>query len=155
MRLDQVDLEILRMLQQDARISNKELADANDIPPSTCLERVRRLKNAGVIEGFHARVNPDSLGIAVQAMISIRLRQHASIDFDSMIKEIRDTNEVVNVYFLSGSNDFMVHVAVRDVHHLRNVVVESFTSRYEVAHIETALIFEYASAHELPSYQDV
>ena len=155
MRLDQIDLEILRLLQRDARISNKELADANDIPASTCLERVRRLKNAGVIKGFHARVNPDDLGIAVQAMISIRLRQHASIDFDSMIKEIRDTDEVVNVYFLSGSNDFLVHVAVRDVAHLRNVVVDRFTSRYEVAHIETALIFEYASANELPSYQSV
>ena len=153
MRLDKVDFEILSMLQQDARISNKELADANNIPPSTCLERVRRLKNAGVIKGFHAQVNPDSLGIAVQAMISIRLRQHASIDFDSMVKEIRDTSEVVNVYFLSGSNDFLVHVAVRDVHHLRNVVVDRFTSRYEVAHIETALIFEYASNNALPNYQ--
>ena len=78
--------------------------------------------------------------------------QHASIDFDSMVKEIRDTSEVVNVYFLSGSNDFLVHVAVRDVHHLRNVVVDRFTSRYEVAHIETALIFEYVKGAVLPNY---
>lgn len=143
------------MLQKDARISNKELASVNGISPSTCLERVRRLKNAGVIQGYHAAVNPEALGIAVQAMISIRLRQHASIDFDALIREMSETKEVVNTYLLSGGNDFLVHVAVRDVEHLRTLVLDRFTARHEVAHIETALIFEYLEGSVLPNYKEV
>ena len=152
MKLDRIDFEILRMLQNDARISNKELALANGISPSTCLERVRRLKNGGVIQGYHATVKAESLGIAVQAMISIRLRQHASIDFEALMREMSETREVVNCYLLSGGNDFLVHVAVRDVEHLRTLVVDRFTARHEVAHIETALIFEYVKGSVLPNY---
>lgn len=152
-KLDRIDFEILGILQQNARVSNKELAEANNISPSTCLERVRRMRNAGVIQGYHADVDPGVLGIAVQAMISIRLRQHAKIDFDSLIAEMSHAPEVVNVFLLAGGNDFLVHVAVRDVNHLRSVVIDNFTARYEVAHIETALIFEYKKSAALPNYQ--
>lgn len=153
MKLDRIDFEILELLQQDARISNKELAQANGISPSTCLERVRRLRNAGVIAGYHATVDAAALGIAVQAMISIRLRQHASIDFEALMREMSETREVVNTYLLSGGNDFLIHVAVRDVEHLRALVVDRFTARPEVAHIETALIFEFVKGSVLPNYK--
>ena len=153
MKLDRIDFEILDTLQKNARISNKDLAEANEISPSTCLERVRRLRTAGVIEGYHAVVDPSVLGIAVQAMISIRLRQHAKIDFDALIEEMSQAKEVVNVYLLAGDTDFLVHVAVKDVAHLRSVVVDNFTARYEVAHIDTALIFEYVKSPALPNYQ--
>ncbi len=152
MKLDRTDFEILRLLQQDARISNKEMAEQIGVSPSTGWERVRRLRQSGVLRGFHADVAPSALGIGVQAMISIRLRQHAKISFDAMIQEMSQTEEVVNVYLLAGANDFLVHVAVRDVIHLRNVVVEKFTSRFEVANIETSLIFEFHKAAALPNY---
>lgn len=154
MKLDRTDFEILRLLQGNARVSNKELADANGISPSTCLERVKRLKNNGVLRGYHADVLPESLGIGVQAMISLRLRQHAKIDFDVMIEEMMNTKEVINVYLLAGATDFLIHVAVQDVTHLRNVVVEKFSARYEVAHIETSLIFEFQKSSVLPNYRD-
>ena len=154
MKLDRIDFDILGILQKNARISNKELAEANSISPSTCLERVRRLNKAGVIQGYRAVVDPAVLGIAVQAMISIRLRQHAKIDFESLMEEISQAREVVNVYLLAGDNDLLIHVAVRDVDHLRSVVVDNFTARYEVAHIETALIFEYVKTATLPNYHE-
>ena len=153
MKLDRIDFEILRILQQNARISNKELAEANQVSPSTCLERVRRMREAGVIKAYRADVSAGALGIGVQAMISIRLRQHADIDFDVLIQQMSQAKEVINVYLLAGSIDFLIHVAVKDVEHLRSVVVDNFTARYEVAHIETALIFEYVQASVLPNYE--
>ena len=112
------------------------------------------MKNNGVLRGYHADVLPESLGIGVQAMISLRLRQHAKIDFDVMIEEMMNTKEVINVYLLAGATDFLIHVAVQDVTHLRNVVVEKFSARYEVAHIETSLIFEFQKSSVLPNYRD-
>ena len=81
------------------------------------------------------------------------MRQHAHIDFDRLLDDILNIREVVNVYLLAGAQDFMVHVAVRDVAHLRNVVVDTFTSRDDVDHIETSLIFEFVHSPTLPNYQ--
>ena len=73
MKLDRIDFDILAALQENGRMSNKELAEAHGISPSTCLERVRRLRALGAISGVHAHVLPQALGIGVQALISIRL----------------------------------------------------------------------------------
>ena len=153
MKLDRTDFDILVALQQNGRMSNKDLAEANGISPSTCLERVRRLRAGGAIKGIHAHVLPETLGIGVQALISIRLRQHAHIEFDALISEMTAMREVVNVYLLAGSQDLLVHVAVRDVTHLRSVVVDSFTSRDDVEHIETSLIFEFERSATWPNYR--
>ncbi len=153
MKLDRTDFDLLAALQANGQMSNKDLAHANDISPSTCLERVRRLRAAGVIAGVHAYVQPIALGIQVQALISVRLRQHAHVQFDALLQEMKQMREVVNVYLLAGEQDLLVHVAVRDVPHLRSVVVDSFTSRDDVEQVETSLIFEYDRSAEWPNYQ--
>lgn len=153
MKLDRIDFEILKALQADARISNKELAEKNKISPSTCLERVRRLKEQGVLRSFNANVLPSALGIGVEAMISIRLRQHTEISFGALFQEISEIEEVINVYLLAGTVDFLVHVAVRDVQHLRVLVLDTFTARHEIARLETSIIFEFANRPTLPNYQ--
>ena len=152
MNLDRTDHGILSSLQRDARMSNKDLAAENGISPSTCLERVRRLRTTGVIRGFHADVAPEALGVGVQAMISVRLNQHAQVSFDKLRADLLLIPEVVAVYLIAGAEDFLVHVAVKDVAHLRSLVGETLTGRQDIAHIETSLIFEYIRAAELPNY---
>lgn len=152
-KFDRIDFDILAKLQRDGRVSNKDLAAENAISPSTCLERVRRLKAVGAITGFHADVSPDALGVQVQALISVRLQQHAHIAFDKLMQETLANEEVVAVYLLAGAQDFLVHVATRDVAHLRSVVVDKFTTRDDVEHVETSLIFEYRRSPVLPNYE--
>lgn len=153
MKLDLVDFQLLEELQREARLSNKDLADRVGISPSTCLERVRRLIRDGAITGFHADVAPEAVGIGVQAMIAVRLGRHAEISFDKLLNELRQLREVVHVYLLAGAEDVLIHVAVRDVAHLRTLVVDHLTARSDVAHIETSLIFEFAKATVLPNYR--
>ena len=153
MKLDRIDFEILAQLEANGRIANKELAAKIGASPSTCLERVRRLRKSGAITGIHAHVSPRAVGIEVQALISVRLRQHAQINFDQLLEEMLAIKEVINVYLLAGAQDLMVHVAVRDVAHLREVVVDTFTSREDVEHIETSLIFEFKRSTALPNYR--
>ena len=76
--LDQIDVAILVALQNDARLSNKELAARVGLAPSSCLERVRRLDRDGVIRGYHARLHPPAVGMGLEAMISIRLDRQTS-----------------------------------------------------------------------------
>ena len=154
MALDKIDFEILRELQSNARISNNELAEKNDIAPSTCLKRVRRLTESGVLLHFRAEVSAKALGVGIQAMISSRLAQHAKTPFEELCKEMAKHEEVINVYLLAGSVDLLVHVAVRDVEHLRRFVLDTFAKRYEPAHMETSIIFQIEHSHELPIYSE-
>ncbi|GIW80134.1 MAG: AsnC family transcriptional regulator [Gemmatales bacterium] len=152
MKLDRIDHGLLADLQKDARISNKELAAKNKISPSTCLERVRRLRSIGAIRGFHAEVDPKALGIGVQALIGVRLIQHAQVLFDDLREELLRIPEVTAVYMIAGAQDVLIHVAVRDVDHLRTLVGQTLTSRRDIAHLETSLIFEHARKAVWPNY---
>lgn len=151
--LDRIDFEILAALQEDARLSNKELAARIGLAPSTCLVRVRRLVDAGVLRGFHADIDPAALGVGLMAMISVRLSRHARDTVETFRQHVLSLPEVVSVYHLAGSVDFLVHVALRDAEHLRDLVLDGFTRRDEVAHLETHVLFEYKRAAATPSYR--
>jgi DNA-binding Lrp family transcriptional regulator len=142
--LDRIDRQISEALQNNARISNKELAAHVDLAPSACLMRVRKLEAAGVIRGYHAELAPAALGLGLQALISVQLRLHVRESFGSIGEHLRSLPESVAVYCLGGSIDFLVHVMCRDVEHLRVLTNEAFTSRPEVARIETSLVFSFA-----------
>jgi DNA-binding Lrp family transcriptional regulator len=148
--LDRTDRALISLLTADARRSNKELAAAVGIAPSTCSERLKRLAEAGVFRGFHAEVDPHALGIELQAMIAIRLRRHGADEVDVFKAKALALDEVIGVSHVTGGNDFLVHVVVRGADHLRDLAVSSFTSWPEVAHIETALIFEHIAKPGLP-----
>jgi DNA-binding Lrp family transcriptional regulator len=149
--LDRIDYRILALLQNNARLSNKELAAAVDLAPSSCLSRVQRLKDAGVLLGFHAQVAPEALGIGVQAMVAVRMRQHNRNHVKTFMKHLRAVPEIREVFYVTGAHDFLVHVVARDMGHLKDLALDVFTNRPEVAHIETSLVYEYLSNPVTPA----
>jgi DNA-binding Lrp family transcriptional regulator len=151
-RLDRIDRHLVRLLQEDGRLSNKALAVAAGIAPSTCSERVQRLIDRGVFIGFHAEVEPEVMGIGLEALVAVRLRRHAEDDVERFWLHVEQMPEVISVYHLSGANDFLCHVVVEDAQHLRQVAVSGFTTLHEVAHIETSIIFEHRAK---PGYPDL
>lgn len=150
--IDRTDCEILRHLSNDARMANSTLADQVGLAPSTCLGRVQSLRARGVLRGFYADICPETVGARLQAMIAVRLDRHAQAELERFRDEILAMPEVVQLYHVAGPTDFLVHVWVRDALHLRELAMRSFTTRPEVAHIETELIFEFARAQEPPLY---
>lgn len=153
MELDRIDCDILNLLQKDARLSNKELASAVGLAPSSCLTRVQRLRSAGVLRGAHAEVDPAAMGVGLQALIAVQLRQHSRAQVKAFWKHALGLPEVLAVFHVAGTHDFQVHVAVRDAHHLRDLALDAFTTRTEVAHIQTSLIFEWAKSALMPNYR--
>lgn len=141
--LDEVDLTLLALLQADGRMPNNALAERVGIAPSTCHNRVRHLREIGAITGIHADVSPAWIGRPIQAMIAVRI----GADARPVIKEFSDAMAqhpaVLNVYFVSGGDDFLLHVAAADTAELRDFVVEELSSKPFVAGTETHLIFEH------------
>jgi DNA-binding Lrp family transcriptional regulator len=145
-RLDDTDRAILRILADDARISNKELADRVGIAQSTCLARVRALRAAGVIRGYHADIDPRAVGHDLQAMIAIRLQPHARGAMTELVAALSRRPEVLDVYFVAGANDFLLHVATPSTDALRAFVADHLNRDPAVAGTETNLIFEHRRA---------
>ncbi|AKN17578.1 LRP/AsnC family transcriptional regulator [Mycobacterium haemophilum DSM 44634] len=141
--LDAVDRRILSLLHGDARMTNNALAEAVGIAPSTCHGRVRRLVDLGVIRGFYTDIDPVAVGLPLQAMISVNLQSNARGKIRSFIQQIRRRRHVMDVYFLAGADDFILHVAARDTDDLRAFVVENLNADADVAGTQTSLIFEH------------
>ncbi|MET0555195.1 MAG: Lrp/AsnC family transcriptional regulator [Vicinamibacteria bacterium] len=141
--LDRIDRVILTELQNNARLSNKEVAARVGLAPSTCLTRVRRLEATGAIAGYRAELDPASLGLGLQALISVYLNRHAVDAFGAIGPHLRSLPEALAVYCLGGAIDFLVHVACRDTEHLRQLTLRVFGNRPEVSRIETSLVFSF------------
>jgi DNA-binding Lrp family transcriptional regulator len=139
---DEVDRRILRVLAEDARIPNNALAERVGIAPSTCLGRVRALRERGVIRGYHADIDPAALGRPLQAMISVRIQASARGHIADFGARVARKPDVLNVYFLAGADDFYVHVSAANTDALREFVV-TLSADPEVALTQTNLIFEH------------
>jgi DNA-binding Lrp family transcriptional regulator len=151
MTMDRIDFAILDALQSDARISNKDLAGRVGLAPSSCLERVRKLRADQTIRSFSIEIDDAALGIGLQAMVTVQLNHNTLGDrLHTYRKQLMEMDEVVQVYHVAGVADFMVHMVVRDVDHLKSVGYEAF-HRPEVAHIETSLIFDHDRAAAWPN----
>lgn len=140
--VDPVDRELLKLLQTDARMPNSELAQRVGIAASTCHGRVRRLIDSGVIRGFFADVDPAAVGRSLRAMVAVSLQSDARGQIRRFAGEIARRDEVIDVFFLAGTDDYLLHVATTDTESLRRFV-EMLNSQPEVAGTTTSLVFEH------------
>jgi DNA-binding Lrp family transcriptional regulator len=141
--LDSIDRALLIELQKDARQTNKGLAEKVGVAPSTCLERVRELRARGVVTGFRADVDPAAIGLPMQAILSIQQRTSNREATEMLLADLAGLPETVRVTALTGTTDFIVHVAVRDMLHLRDLVW-GLIERPEVGRVQSSLVFEHA-----------
>jgi DNA-binding Lrp family transcriptional regulator len=142
-RLDAVDWALLGVLQDDARTSNRDLAAAVHVSPSTSSERVRALRAEGVIRGYHADVDFDALGRHVQALTAVTIRPPTRDNVEAFRTWVAGLPELVGVFVVSGTADFLLHVAVPDTNALYAFVIDRLTSRAEVADVNTSVVYEH------------
>ena len=138
-RLDATDWAILEVLQDDARTSNRDLAAAVHVSPSTASERVR------VVAADH-RVGleaADALGRHVQALTAITIRPPTREIIEAFRNWVSVLPEIVGVFVVSGAADFLLHVAVPDTDALYAFVIDRLTERPEVADVNTSVVYEH------------
>lgn len=153
-KLDDIDLRILTILFKDADITNKELAAQIGIAPSTCLERVKRMKSNGIIKGAFVDINFKNIGGNIEAIAAIRLQPYSEEIVNKLRDELIQLPEIVSLYHMGGSYDYFIHMSVKDSEHLRQFVFNAVTSRDEVQTVETSLVFEHTRSGVLPSFDD-
>ena len=113
--LDRTDLRLLAELQQDARLTVAELAERVSLSSSPCWRRVRRLEQAGYIEGYHARLSAPRLGYGITAFVSVVMGSHGQDIARAFEAAIQDIPEVVACHNVSGEYDFLLEVVATDL----------------------------------------
>ena len=141
--VDDVDRAILRILARDARTPNNAIAELVGIAPSTCHGRIRALRDRGVIRGFHTDIDPAALGFGLQAMIAVQLNVHSRAQINTFVRDAPKLPGVVSVFHVAGSDDYLLHIAVRDSDALREFVLDHLTGHPAVRRTETSLIFAH------------
>ncbi|HEY0261074.1 MAG TPA: Lrp/AsnC family transcriptional regulator [Lacisediminihabitans sp.] len=141
--LDQLDKAILRELQADARRTNRDVAAAVGVSPTTALDRTRALRERGLIRGAILDVDLAGLGRPVQALIAVRIRPPSRRNIESFRDWVSTLPDTLGVFVTSGTEDFLVHVAVADNESLYAFVIDRLTERAEVADVRTSVVYEH------------
>jgi DNA-binding Lrp family transcriptional regulator len=142
--LDPLDARIVQLLVDDGRMTNAELAGRLGVAPSTAHARLRALIDRGVITGFHASVDERRLGAGLQAVIGVSLRPSARREsIVEFADRVRALPQVIQVFFLGGDDDFLLHIAVADSSEMREFVLEHLSAQSSVASTRTSIVFDY------------
>lgn len=139
--LDETDLQILRELQQNGRISNAELAKTIGLSPPSVLHRVRALEKAGFVRDYIAVLDPEKLGMKITAWAMISLSLHQDQPIERFRRQILEIEEVVECYHVSGDFDFLAKVLVRDIRSYEALVREKLSKIRGVGKINSAFVY--------------
>ncbi len=143
MEFDRFDREILRILQQQGRISNQELADQISLSPSPCLRRVRQLEETGIIDGYVALLNARKLGLTLMAMVQISMDKHTPERFAAFEKIVATLPEVLECHLITGqSADYLLKVIVRDLEAYQQFLLNSLTRIEGVSGVHSSFVLK-------------
>jgi Lrp/AsnC family transcriptional regulator, leucine-responsive regulatory protein len=121
--MDKTDMRILRVLEQDGRISNQDLADAVKLSPSACLRRVKILEERGIIVGYRSVIAPKAIGVGFEALVQVSMRPEED-DWHARFSEaIQAWPEVVSAQIVTGTSNYVLRVRARDLDHYSDFVI--------------------------------
>ncbi|HZX81049.1 MAG TPA: Lrp/AsnC family transcriptional regulator [Lysobacter sp.] len=144
--LDRIDLLLLAALQQDGRLTNAELAERVHLSPSACLRRVQRLERDGVIAGYAAQVDPERLGLGLQAFVRVQLARHDASTVEAFSTFVGQWEEVVACHALTGDMDYLLQVAVRDLEHFSRFLLDRLLNQAGVADVNSSFVLRTVKA---------
>ena len=153
MTLDVIDYRILARLQDNARISNSDLAREIGLSPSPCLRRVRDLENSGAIKGYAALLEPAVVGLPVSVFVQVTLERQVETALEDFERTVLARPEVMECYLMTGDADYMMRIVVADVRAYEKFLKEHLTRAPGVASINSSFALnqvKYGTALPLP-----
>jgi len=138
--LDRTDLRILAVLQGEGRISNAELAERVNLSPSACLRRLQRLESDRIITGYAAQVDPQAVGLGLQAFVRVQLAKHEHAAVERFVERVNGWSEVVACHALTGDMDYLLHVCVADLADFSRFLLDHLLNASGVADVNSSFV---------------
>jgi Lrp/AsnC family leucine-responsive transcriptional regulator len=139
-KLDSIDYKILKLLQEDGRITNLELSSKIGLSPAPTLERVKKLEKLRVIESYHARLNKARLRLGVSVFIQVTLSRQVENVINRFKERIDEIAEIIECYQITGNSDYLLKVLVQDIPAFEKLIADKFSKMEEIGHLQTMLI---------------
>lgn len=138
--LDKIDLQILKILQQNGRITNLQLSNEIGLSPAPTLERVRKLENSGYILSYHALVDEEKLGLGIKTFIQVSLDFHKNNTIQTFLEEIQEIKEITECHHVTGQCDFLLKVYVKDIKAYEQLIMQKISRITVVKTFQTMII---------------
>jgi DNA-binding Lrp family transcriptional regulator len=139
-KLDAIDYKILKLLQQDGRMTNLELSNQIGLSPAPTLERVKKLEKQKFIDGYHASLNKARLKLGVSVFIQVSLSRQVENVIIRFKERIMHIPEIMECYQITGNADYLLKVLVQDIPAFEKLIADQFSKMEEVGHVQTMLI---------------
>lgn len=143
--LDYTDIRLLRILQENARLSNVELAERVGLSASPCLRRMRQLEDSGVIKGYMTLIDQNVIGLPVSVFISVTLKEQSERALDEFEGRIRALPEVMECYLMTGTADYLLRVVTADLAAYERFLKEHLTRIPAIASIQSSFALKQVS----------
>jgi Lrp/AsnC family leucine-responsive transcriptional regulator len=138
--LDRTDLRLLAVLQSEGRITNAELAERVSLSASACLRRLQRLEADGIISGYAAQIDPQAVGLGLQAFVRVQLATHEAEAIERFVERINGWDEVVACHALTGDMDYLLHIYVADLKDFSRFLLDHLLNAAGVADVNSSFV---------------
>jgi DNA-binding Lrp family transcriptional regulator len=138
-KLDKVDLKILKILQENSKITNLDLSKRVGLSPAPTLERVKKLENHDVVTAYQAKVNPTALGLNVQTFVLVDLAWQEEDALENFINKLHNIEEVVECYIITGEADFLLKIICKDIPTYEKILFKTLSQIDEIERLKTLM----------------
>ena len=138
-KFDHIDKKILMLLQENGRITTKEMAAQLGMSSTPVFERTKKLEKAGIISHYAAIINPEKLGKKLYAFAHISLKDHSKVLVEQFSKQISEIPEVLECHYVTGDSDFILKIILKDMEKYREFMMDSIFNMHNIAKVETYL----------------
>ena len=138
--LDRIDLRLLAVLQSEGRITNAELAERVKLSPSACLRRLQRIEADKIITGYAAQIDPQAVGLGLQAFVRVQLRSHDTEAIERFVEHVNGWDEVIACHALTGDMDYLLHVYVTDLQDFSRFLLDQLLNAIGVADVNSSFV---------------
>jgi Lrp/AsnC family leucine-responsive transcriptional regulator len=145
--LDRIDRHILKLLQANARTTQTAIAEAVGLSHTPCVERIRQLEQNGIIQGYHARLNPNYLDLGLLVFVEITLTRTSSDGFEAFSQAVTDLPQVLECHLVSGNFDYLIKARVADMTAYRKLLGETLLTLPGVSDSRTYVVMEEVKEH--------
>lgn len=138
-KLDKIDLKILKILQENSKITNLDLSKKIGLSPAPTLERVKKLETSGIIQSYHAQVNTQIIGLSVKTFVLVSLAWQKENALENFISKVNEIEEIVECYIITGEADFLMQLVCKDIPTYEQLLFKTLSKIDEIERLKTLM----------------
>ena len=138
-KTDKIDLKIIKILQENSKITNLDLSKQIGLSPAPTLERVKKLEQSGIIESYHAQVNPQSIGLSVKTFVLVSLAWQKENALNDFLEKIKTIKEITECYIITGEADFLIKIICKDIPTYEQLLFKTLSQIEEIERLKTLM----------------